>query len=932
LYYRVGRRRLYSPLRIRCEFVAVKGQNGQIAHLVLLYLLYAHSEPYSRCLLMTYEWAFFRQADLGKAPGSTIERKQMSTKTTLKRIALVAVSALGFGVMTAIAPANAAVTLSGITAGTPWSGRVNTAGRIPVTVSFAAGAAANDTITVGIRVTGAPTGSAAFAQATANAVGTPITVLAVTQDNTAGAGADGRAASAGNVATAQVGNVFNAAAAATITLNSDAVAARTSASVNFLFTPDKEGTYSFLMWVGGETWSASYYQTTATVTTVGAPTAITLTKYGSIPSVETSSSNGALIRVTMKDANGNATRLATGESLSITSSGTPNVTLSKTSLGTSDEATTAGRYDFRAYSGDGTQATDGTEVITVSGSGGLIPATTTVNTSVSLVATGANTVITALDLDDATGYKGTASDNDYTAAGGASHTIKATIAAAASATASTSFPILITEGLRTYSSVVTFAATKTTATVAVAGTPSTGVGVTVSSTATHAAADATTVAITYAVSAAADLAVEGQSTVLSATGGTNKFTVKATDQYGNGMQYVAVSVAVSGRNTVLSTSLGVTDANGLISYSLKDAGTTGTKDTITFSATVSGQTAGANVATVNYGTVTVSTVTVSGGSKAETVAGTTLTAISAGDNGPDAGAKAIKAVVKDANGNVLSGVPVTFAVDAGAIKKTAGVDYSTVYTNANGEATTYVLGWKAGKQTITATAGGVSGTDYFTWAATDATSARVLSGTVTGNIISYKVVDRFGNPVTGAAISLSRTGSGLFGNGASTQSLTTDKTGTADASFTGDATVVAELAATTQGYDAAGKIGTTAVTAATAGTTAGTGDTLAPAGVGKLELKVALGVDASTVAANAAADAAAEAIDAANAATDAANLAAEAADAATVAAEEARDAADAATAAVEELATQVATLMAALKAQITTLANTVAKIAKKVRA
>jgi trimeric autotransporter adhesin len=89
---------------------------------------------------------------------------------------------------------------------------------------------------------------------------------------------------------------------------------------------------------------------------------------------------------------------------------------------------------------------------------------------------------------------------------------------------------------------------------------------------------------------------------------------------------------------------------------------------------------------------------------------------------------------------------------------------------------------------------------------------------------------------------------------------------------------------------------------------------------------------AAQAAADAATDAANEAIDAANAATDAANLSAEAADAATVAAEEARDAADAATAAVEELATQVATLMAALKAQITTLANTVAKIAKKVKA
>ena len=93
-----------------------------------------------------------------------------------------------------------------------------------------------------------------------------------------------------------------------------------------------------------------------------------------------------------------------------------------------------------------------------------------------------------------------------------------------------------------------------------------------------------------------------------------------------------------------------------------------------------------------------------------------------------------------------------------------------------------------------------------------------------------------------------------------------------------------------------------------------------------------VGDDGATDAANAASDAASEAIDAANAATDAANLAAEAADAATVAAEEARDAADAATAAVEALATEFATLTAGIKAQITTLANTVAKIAKKVKA
>ena len=39
------------------------------------------------------------RAELRIVRGSTIERKQMSTKTTFKRIALVAVAALGFGVL-----------------------------------------------------------------------------------------------------------------------------------------------------------------------------------------------------------------------------------------------------------------------------------------------------------------------------------------------------------------------------------------------------------------------------------------------------------------------------------------------------------------------------------------------------------------------------------------------------------------------------------------------------------------------------------------------------------------------------------------------------------------------------------------------------------------------------------------------------------------
>ncbi len=58
--------------------------------------------------LMTYVSVLTPQADPGIVSGSTIERKKMSTKTSFKRIALVAVTALGAGVLS-VAPANAAL-------------------------------------------------------------------------------------------------------------------------------------------------------------------------------------------------------------------------------------------------------------------------------------------------------------------------------------------------------------------------------------------------------------------------------------------------------------------------------------------------------------------------------------------------------------------------------------------------------------------------------------------------------------------------------------------------------------------------------------------------------------------------------------------------------------------------------------------------------
>lgn len=879
--------------------------------------------------LMSYEWAFLRQADLGKAPGSTIERKQMSTKTTLKRIALVAVSALGFGVLTSVAPASAAANdnITKIAAGTSAPARVGVlSGATTITLTHASSASSLGTDTVTAQITSAPATSANAVLTFSNSTSAP----AVSVANTSSSKTDQLAASNAGVAMAIV----------------DQRLSKTTTGIVLSLNADVAGTYSILVTADAASaagFSAGKLSTTYTITTAGAPTALTATAVAG--AVTTGGQYGQVFALTMKDANGNATVLGLNEAIDIADdsadttlkNGITSAGSTITSLG-SGSTNVSGTYYVRAVaSGASAPAAAGTAVLTFTG-GGVLPATLTVNTTVTLTkataaATGTSITAACTTTANCTASSGAAwSSGDFYTTGAQSLTFSGLNTGSTTAAVIHAFEVSNSSGL-VYNTSGTIAAATTAATKiattapAVSATDVANPTVTLLTTLTGGGVTAT---VRYGAPAAYAISVLPSTTVLSATGGTTKWTVEIDDQYGSAMAYQSVSVAVSGRNTVTSTALGVTNADGLLTYSLTDKGTSGTSDTLTF--TGAGTTA---TGKVTYGTVTVSTVTVTGGSTvADTglVAGTTKTLISAVDNGPEASAKAIKAVVKDANGNLLAGVPVTFSVSSGLVKKTASVDYSTVYTGADGSATSYVFDWKTGTQTITATAGGVSKTDYLTWANETPASARVLSGTVTGNIVSYKVVDRFGNPVKGVDIALSRTGSGLFGNGASTQTITTDKTGTADASFTGDATVVAELAATTQGYDAAGKIGITAVTAATAGTTAGTGDTLAPAGVGKLELKVALGVDASTVAANAAADAAAEAIDAANAATDAANLAAEAADAATVAAEEARDAADAATAAVEELATQVATLMAALKAQITTLANTVAKIAKKVKA
>jgi len=411
------------------------------------------------------------------------------------------------------------------------------------------------------------------------------------------------------------------------------------------------------------------------------------------------------------------------------------------------------------------------------------------------------------------------------------------------------------------------------------------------------------------------------------TGGTVATTATVRDQFYSLVNGATVLFSVSGRNATTSGVAKTTGASGTASYSFVDDGAPAT--TLSDSVSATAQTTGA--ATSASATARTFTWTAS-----LDVSSLRLVNSSSSASG-DAVNTAITftATALNASGAALDGYPVTFTGDANTYYD-ANSNSVVVYTNSSGVATAVFYGKKVSTATVTATSGGKTATATMGILAGTARTISVNAATASmaagaSKRVTVTVADEYGNGIEDASITV--TYAGTAGRVASVNGIAS-ATGTADAA----GAVVIEVAS-----DAAAATGTGTLTVKFTGgntsTAALNGDgSTKPARVTSATTAVTItkadssATDAATAAAEAASDAAAEAIDAANAATDAANLAAEAADAATVAAEEARDAADAATAAVEELATQVATLMAALKAQITTLANTVAKIAKKVKA
>jgi hypothetical protein len=274
-------------------------------------------------------------------------------------------------------------------------------------------------------------------------------------------------------------------------------------------------------------------------------------------------------------------------------------------------------------------------------------------------------------------------------------------------------------------------------------------------------------------------------------------------------------------------------------------------------------------------------------------------------------------------GAVATGAPVTLTAGTGGhIVGANGLPTSarTVAIDASGDAYFRILATASGVITWTVTSGTMTDTIKVTVADAAATSGRTvaISGATTGAAngagipMTVTVKDRYGNAVTGAILAVTASGVGAFMGGATSQSYTTDSTGTFTflaTSYTNAGGAATFTARATNAVDATSAAGYVTLTAG--GTPSAVDSTLA-AGVASASAAVTFadGINASEAAASAAADAAAEATDAANAATDAANAAAEAADAATAAAQDAADA-------VAALSTQVSEMVDALKKQIT---------------
>ena len=901
----------------------------------------------------------------------------MSTKTTIKRIALVAVAALGMGVLSvAVAPmaSAAGVTPTSIVVGTVPTAQVGVIHSTPINV-YATYAAASDTYTLVARVISAPAGSVY-----AGILGNGKTSAGGACDTASGAWNDSACYSGSGSTTVPATMNFSAASTANGTVTSQTetttfaeiqglitnaayASGQTKTNVNLGITPDVAGTYTVLVSASGRnaavgvTYAAGDANATYTFTTGAAVSSVTLAAVTA--SAAGGSTYGQIFKATIKDAAGAVSQLKTGETITLSSNTTTTnfcqVVQSSwaCSYGTAGATSTLDNGDFLngvAYFGVKDATTTAVDaVVTATGSGLLSNAMTSTITASTVKATVnagtsgsiADPLLSARPSGGHSAVAGTTPN--YTVKTVPSATSHSFLVTGSVITAhNVNVDMTDTNGQITglvgarYSQALALAVTTGAGTLSVS--TSAGMLTTYAFTAAVQFTTPLNIVVTSETAAATGqtISVEPNSVIKAAYGASSALSAVLEDQFGAALPNVVVTVSTTGRNASTANTTLSTDANGRVLYTKVDAGTSATvnkQDVVTFAPT--GGTSA--TVTINYtdSALGINLVELATPTTDDTAAtGVSYSDINAGSTaGAAATTQDITATVTDVNGALLVGVPVTFttaSAGTGILSTTV-----TVYTGADGTATASVYGWTAGVKTYTATAGAKSatGTVAFRQGGATGTNAplevRTISAVATGNSIVVTAKDRFGNLVSGVALYATRTGNGTFGGGSNTNGQTTGADGTAEFLFNaGSAASVVTITASDSttalpsvsygqtGFLAGMNVRSTAATqTAYTAATVGTATT-AETGIGASLSPAGIG---SVTVAVAAAAADTTAADNAQAATDAAAEATDAANAATDAANAAAEAADAATAAAQDAADAVAALSAQVAALISGL-------------
>ena len=709
----------------------------------------------------------------------------MSTKTTFKRVALVTVAALGFG-MLSVAPSSAAGMDDGYTAGgevtsvsAAVAGRALRVGvQSQITVTFngpAVTAYTNDSGTVS---SGGFSAATAYVMPNLKVLASPA--LATTTTVTSGT------ATADPVVGAVFTNDLSGAGTSSnrpdsFGIDSIAPAANgTAVYAGIKWTPSHAGTYSFLFWddvnkdgaLGGAT--EKYVISTFVVgDSIATLTASTLINNGTTIGTTYSS----VVKVVAKDANGNATVPSGADSVTLTATGSAKwkYTFGGEALINSASANFSGATSSsaREVSGAGTNVayltasdfnakgeayiglynnTAETVSITPAIIGSLTTPTVTTTTvkfqtPTTYIATNSNVAVAPLNTtttrDSASYYTvplGTAAGLIITTeATGASAIAQLGIVEGSTSSASIYAPYVI--GVTTVTSVaaaatgyalgtLSYSATSPSSSTAtrayklvVGGTATTLPDVGTLTTTTG--GNSFSIATTLNDSAAAGITVSPSAPTI-ATGGTINLLVTVVDSYAGARAGIAVTAAFSagGRNTGKVMASAITDADGVAKFSYTD--TNASAVTTALSDTITFTTTSPLGASVS------STVTVN------YVSGLTVSTVKMTTPNQTLGVVALAATPK----------PITFAAagpTAGAVDVTATVTTSTGAVLAGLPVTWSVSGTTAAVTSTTKTSytssTGVATASVYAWATGTYTITATAGGVSATGTITFTQED-----------------------------------------------------------------------------------------------------------------------------------------------------------------------------------------------